>query len=499
MSSPPRDTPHLPTPTTTPLADSRPHASPTGRPSVAPPPPIKYLPKDPQDGQEEEEEEARPFKKRMLDTDHARDEVMEDGDEQGNMSEDSFHDALDTSEAISSQHHTPSPYLRDPSYISMSQPSSTVGSKRLRELATPTPLLQQRTPSVSHEPQRIATHPIFKHPSEPVSLQRPRPIEPAPVTHFNRIPTIRERTPSVASRSSRSSWASVDAMWTDQNWRDLEALYVAMKGDMLAEDELGTIAERFLTEYTRTGEAPPWSKVAIRDRCQALYRVGNSHVTPQSIATWRSNISLDPPKSFVMEPGSLTPYTPLQTQRTFQGPSSYRSYNRSAANPYPVHRLRRNWTAQRSVSPAPSQSSLASSSSSFVRQRTRHYNQIDGDHQPLYQIKSVFKRKMAAGLKTVGELIPFWKEVENGKTDIKEEVVVPLVKAPKVQSMIESFEYLDDLSSGDMELIKQDEETMSRRSSLLSSHSSSSSVRSVAEMISEGHARRVSEAEQMQQ
>lgn len=227
---------------------------------MAPPPPIKYLPKDPQDGQEEEEEEARPFKKRMLDTDHARDEVMEDGDEQGNMSEDSFHDALDTSEAISSQHHTPSPYLRDPSYISMSQPSSTVGSKRQRELATSTPLLQQRTPSVRHEPQRIATHPIFKHPSEPVSLQRPRPIEPAPVTHFNRIPTIRDRTPSVASRSSRSSWASVDAMWTDQNWRDLEALYVAMKGDMLAEDELGTIAERFLTEYTRTGEAPPWSK-----------------------------------------------------------------------------------------------------------------------------------------------------------------------------------------------------------------------------------------------
>ncbi|KAG0088257.1 hypothetical protein BGZ92_006436 [Podila epicladia] len=287
-------------------------------------------------------------------------------------------------------------------------------------------------------------------------------------------------------------------MWTDQNWQDLEALYVAMKGDMLAEDELGTIAERFLAEYNaRTGEAPSWSKAAIRDRCQALYRVGNSLATPQSIAKWRSTINLDPPKSSVMEPGSMTPYTPLQTQRTFQGPTSYRSYNRSAANPYPVHRLRRNWTPQRSVSPAPSQSSLASSSS-FVRQRTRHYNQMDQDHQPIYQIKSVFKRKMAAGLKTVGELIPFWREVEDGKTDIKEEVVVPLVKAPKVQSMIESFEYLDDLSSGDMDMIKQDEETMSRRSSLLSSHSSSS-IRSVADMISDGHARRVSEAEQMQQ
>ncbi|KAG0031747.1 hypothetical protein BGZ81_000688 [Podila clonocystis] len=490
-ASPPQDTPHLPTPTTTPRAVSRPFASPTGRPTVAPPPPIRYLPKDPQGEQEEEEEEARPLKKRMLDADHAQDDVMEiDGDdEQGNMSEDSFHDALDTSEIIPSRHHTPSPHLQDPSHISLSQPSSTVSSKRQHwEVATSTPLiLQQRTPSVSHEPPRIVTPPIFKRPSEPVSLQRPRLIEPANVTHFNRIPMAQDRTPSVSSRSSHSSWASVDAMWTDQNWQDLEALYVAMEGDLLAEKELGTIAERFLAEYsTRTGEVPPWSKV------------GNSHVTPVSIATWRSNIGQDPPKSSVMGSASptLTPYTPLQTQRKFQGAtSSYRSHIRSSKNPYPVHRLRRNWTPQRSVSPAPSQTSVASSSSSFVR-RAHHYNRMDEDHLPGYQIKSVFKRKLAAGLKTVGELIPFWREVEDGKTDIKEEVVVPLVKAPKVQSMIESFEYLEDLSASGMEMIKQDEETMSRRSSLLSSHSSSSSVRSVAEMISEGHARRVSEAEQ---
>ncbi|KAG0033334.1 hypothetical protein BGZ82_006149, partial [Podila clonocystis] len=296
-ASPPQDAPHLPTPTTTPRAVSRPFTSSTGGPAVTPPPPIRYLPKDPQGGQEEEEEEeeARPLKKRMLDADHEQDDVMEtDGDDdQGNMSEDSFHDALDTSD-------------------------------------------------------------------EPVSLQRPRPIEPAHVTHFNRIPMARDRTPSVSSRSSRSSWVSVDAKWTDQNWQDLEALYVAMEGDMLAEKELGTIAERFLAEYgSRTGE--------------------------------------------------------------FQGAtSSYRSYNRSSANPYPVHRLRRNWTPQRSVSPAPSQSSVASSSSSFVR-RAHNYNRMDEDHLPGYQIKSVFKRKLAAGLKTVGELIPFWREVEDGKTDIKEE------------------------------------------------------------------------------
>ncbi|KAG0332584.1 hypothetical protein BG000_009885, partial [Podila horticola] len=487
-ASPPQDTPHLPTPTTTPRAVSRPHASPAGKPAVAPPAPIKYLPKDSQDEQEEGDEEARPLKKRMLDVDHARDDVMETNsdDEQGNMSEDSFHDALDTSEAIPSQHHTLSPSLRDPSQIT-STPSSTAGSKRQHwEVTTPTPLiLQQRTPSVSHELHRTATPPTFKHPSELVSLQRPRPIEPAHVTHFNRIPLARDRTPSVSSRSSHSDWASVDAMWTDRNWQDLEALYVAMEGDMLAEEELGTIAERFMTEYSaRTGEAPPWSKVAMRDRCQALYRVG-SQVTPQSIATWRSNIGQDPPKSSVMKPRSLTPYSPLQTQRKFQGPtSSHRSYNRSAANPYPVHRLHRNWTPQRSVSPAPSQSSMASSSSSFVRQRARHLNRMDEDYLPGFQIKSVFKRKLAAGLKTVGELIPFWREVEDGKTDIKEEVVVPLVKAPKVQSMIESFENLGDLSSGDMEVIKEEEETLSRRISLSSSHSSSS-VRSVAEMISE--------------
>lgn len=117
---------------------------------------------------------------------------------------------------------------------------------------------------------------------------------------------------------------------------------------------------------------------------------------------------------------------------------------------------------------------------------------MDEDHQPGHQIKSVFKKKVASGLKTVGQLIPFWKDVEDGKTSIKEEVTVPLIKAPKVQSMIESFEFLDD-SSSSMVMIKQQEETMSRRSSLLSG--SSGSIRSVAEMIAQGHARRVSEAE----
>ncbi|KFH68282.1 hypothetical protein MVEG_05100 [Podila verticillata NRRL 6337] len=497
-ASPPTDTDtsQLPTPTTTPRAIvSRPHVSP--RPTVAPP--IKYLPKDPQDGedgQDEQDEQARPLKKRMIDVDHAWGDVMEDGDDDGNMSEDSFHDALDTTtEAVPSQQQQHIRSLRlDPVHIS-STPSFTAGVKRHWEVTTPAPLiLQQRTP-LSHEPRKIAIPSTFKHPSEAVSLLRPRSIESAPVTHFNRIPVREGTAGSISSRSSRSSWASADAKWTDQNWKELEALYVAMEGDMLTEEELGAIAERFLAEYKiRTGEAP-WSKVAMRDRCQALYRVGGSQVTPQSITTWRSNIGRDPPKSsIVMDPPvSLTPYTPLLTQRKFQGPttSSHRSYNRSSASPYPSHHLRRNWTPQRSVSPAPSQSSMASSSSfSFVNQQRTHRNhrsRMDEDRQPGHQIKSVFKKKVAMGLKTVGQLIPFWKDVEDGETNIKEEVAVSLVKAPKVQSMIESFEFLDDSSSS---MIKQEEETMSRRSSLLSS---SGSVRSVAEMIAQGHARRVSE------
>lgn len=190
---------------------------------------------------------------------------MEDGDD-GNMSEDSFHDALETAtEALPSQQQLQqqqrqirSPHL-DPGHISSSSSSKT-GVKRHWEVNTSAPLiLQQRTP-LSHEPHKIAIPSTFKHPSEAVSLLRLRPIEPAPVTHFNRTP-VREGTPgSISSRSSRSSWASADAKWTDQNWKELEALYVAMEGDMLAEEELSTIAERFLTEYKiRTGEAP-WSK-----------------------------------------------------------------------------------------------------------------------------------------------------------------------------------------------------------------------------------------------
>lgn len=186
---------------------------------------------------------------------------MEDGDDDGNMSEDSFHDALETTtEAIPSQQqqHIRSPHL-DPVHIS-STPSSTAGAKRHWEVTTSAPLiLQQRTP-LSHEPHKLAIPSTFKHPSEAVSLLRPRPIEPAPVTHFNRTPVREGTSGSISSRSSRSSWTSADAKWTDQNWKELEALYVAMEGDMLAEEELGAIAERFLAEYKiRTGEAP-WSK-----------------------------------------------------------------------------------------------------------------------------------------------------------------------------------------------------------------------------------------------
>jgi hypothetical protein len=119
-----------------------------------------------------------------------------------------------------------------------------------------------------------------------------------------------------------------------------------------------------------------------------------------------------------------------------------------------------------------------------------------------YQIKSVFKHRLAAGLKTVGELLPFWKDVEKGHTDVKEEVVVPLVPAGRAHSVIAAFE---SQAAVQAQLERQHSlPARSRSGSVLSTtggwncesmgRSVSPAPSSIAEMISRGHASRAASA-----
>lgn len=119
-----------------------------------------------------------------------------------------------------------------------------------------------------------------------------------------------------------------------------------------------------------------------------------------------------------------------------------------------------------------------------------------------YQIKSVFKHRFAAGLKTVGELLPFWKDVEKGHTDVKEEVVVPLVPAGRAHSVIAAFE---SQAAVQAQLERQHSlQARSRSGSVVSTTSGwnresmgrsvSPAPSSIAEMISRGHAARAASA-----
>jgi hypothetical protein len=108
------------------------------------------------------------------------------------------------------------------------------------------------------------------------------------------------------------------------------------------------------------------------------------------------------------------------------------------------------------------------------------------------QIKSVFKHRFAAGLKTVGELLPFWKDVEKGHTDIKEQVVVPLVPAGRALSVIAAFENQAEQAQHDRQLSVP---MRSRSGSVLSTIDRAGELvpsvpTSIAELIGRGHAAR---------
>ncbi len=134
----------------------------------------------------------------------------------------------------------------------------------------------------------------------------------------------------------------------------------------------------------------------------------------------------------------------------------------------------------------------------FVNHQRIERNQRQRDLGQGYQLKSIFKHRLASGLRTVGQLLPFWRDVEKGNTDEKQKVVVPLVPAGRAQSVIEAFE------SQSEDIAYRTGSNFSRAGSVISSRcsdheglgttSSRSSVASVAELIARGHSSRAASA-----
>ncbi|KAF9178937.1 hypothetical protein BGZ51_007354 [Haplosporangium sp. Z 767] len=123
----------------------------------------------------------------------------------------------------------------------------------------------------------------------------------------------------------------------------------------------------------------------------------------------------------------LTKQSALATSPSI--PYSPRSGTRRAA-PYPVDVLRGQYPGGTS----------SSAMTEFRNRRRSEQNRKQSALDQGYSLKSVFKHRFASGLRTVGQLLPFWRDVELGNTDIKEKVTVPLVPAGSAQSVIEAFE-----------------------------------------------------------
>lgn len=136
----------------------------------------------------------------------------------------------------------------------------------------------------------------------------------------------------------------------------------------------------------------------------------------------------------------------------------------------------------------------------FLSHRRADRNQKQRDTDQGYQIKSVFKHRLASGLRTVSQLIPFWKDVEQGNTDIKGKEKVPLgVPLGTAQSVIETFESKSLESecggsgfsrSGSVLSSSDSNFEGARNTPTVSLPSSSSSPGSVAEMLARGYSAR---------
>ncbi|KAG0323003.1 hypothetical protein BGZ99_002987 [Dissophora globulifera] len=315
-----------------------------------------------------------------------------------------FHDALDEYEDSETESHLESGHTD--TFVSCGS-SSTAGIKRRRwELDSPPGLLQQRqVGSVKRVAIRTSTATttaatLVRTAGTPAGLLRPRTFTPT-------------QTPRRSSISSEVSAVSTEdfkqtALWTTQDWRDLEKVYHELRGNSMAESDTGKYATR--------------------------------------------------------EPTLLT--------------TGLRGSHRHSNPPYPVHDGHglRAGTSRRGGSSA--------AISEFLERRRADRSQRQRTEDQNYQLKSVFKHRLASGLKTVGQLLPFWRDVEQGNTDIKEKVPVPLVPAGQAQAVIEAFETQDQESDGSGTFSRAGSTGRRGGTPVLSTHGQET----VAEMLARGHA-----------
>ncbi|KAF9986597.1 hypothetical protein BGZ65_006955 [Modicella reniformis] len=163
----------------------------------------------------------------------------------------------------------------------------------------------------------------------------------------------------------------------------------------------------------------------------------------------------------------------------------HREFDRQLTQPYPVQN-------RREVNGDQEEGTSSKSISNFLSKHRAGRSQRQREAEQNYQLKSVFKHRLASGLRTVGQLLPFWRDVEKGNVDIKEKVAVPLVPAGKAQAVIEAFETKEqevrmESRTGSVCSVRGRERTRS-------STGSTSLSETVAEMLARGHASRSASA-----
>ncbi|KAG0021081.1 hypothetical protein BGZ80_003065 [Entomortierella chlamydospora] len=373
-----------------------------------------------------------------------------------------FHDALDS--------HYDSDQAED-------NGSSRAGLKRRHwELEQTHRLLQPTQPTAM---KRVALSTSFLNTTstETLGLLRPRSFSPSPSSIISqRRGSMTSDTSSVSHLSFNQNF-SQRKLWTTQDWKTLEATYNQMNGNAMKEADLTQVADRFLEEQeAQTGEKSFWSREKVHMRCIALYRVrSDTRWDPVNHGSRRSRLES----------------TPLS--------AGLRGASRRSAQPYPAQNLSKSKSNPTAIPSTGADRTSSSAIADFLSHRRADRSQKQKNADQGYQLKSVFKHRLASGLRTVGQLIPFWKDVEQGNTNIKGKQKVPLgVPLGTAQAVIDSFESksLESECSGS---------SFSRSGSVLSnsdsncersrsSPSTPSPASSIAEMLARGHSVRSTSA-----
>ncbi|KAF9158186.1 hypothetical protein DFQ26_007896 [Actinomortierella ambigua] len=368
------------------------------------------------------------------------------------------------------------------------------------------------------------------------------------------------RVPLMASLGSQRATSSSDD-WTNHHWNHLEVLYMQMNGDKLSEDNLFVVVDKFLEEDARqSGQPNRWSPNMIRRRCLALHRIRHSDKRRGTVSTrpWEQmqDGTKIPTSEYTREEEEkgeeetksslnptakrlpLTPFTPLAGPKPVSAPnpealrdllhpkgstsSSTRLNRRRAresARPYPsTASFQRTASSVSDAGPTADSGALpttsTSSSSSSSNESTQAALNPSSDAPSIDPANHGSSPSMASllaiGLKSVRQLLPFWREVESGQGTIKELVAVPLVPQRKVKNVVDAFETALDEASVENDAssvvasgggghgggggeLSQGQRRMSSVSMASSSRRSSASgvAESVAEMIARGHAARM--------